>query len=67
MKVSKKRMRKIDRKQFSSEYHIPLKNQKEDLDRFEKLVIQKNEYYDQLSNEEAVLSALEKIDLPDSK
>jgi len=68
MKVSKKLKRKINRKQSIADYHVPLKGRpKHDLDLFEKLVIQKNEYYDLLSTEDAVLSALEKIDLFDSK
>ena len=67
MKITKQRKNSIYRKKLIDKYHIPLKAHKNNLQLFEKLVIEKNEYYDQLTTEDAVLSALEKFDLPDGK
>jgi|GEM_PF-4896258 len=67
MKISKKRIRKIDRKRLVDKYSISAEQRKKDALLFEKLVLNKNEYYDQLTTEDAVLSALEKFDLPDAK
>jgi len=67
MKIIKQRKNNIYRKKLIDEYRVPLKAHKKDLKLFEKLVIKKNEYYDQLTTEDAVLSALEKFDLPDGK
>jgi hypothetical protein len=67
MKMSKKRTRKIDRKRLVDKYPNSAEQRKKDELLFEKLVLNKNEYYDQLTTEDAVLSALEKFDLPDAK
>jgi len=67
MKMSKKRTRKIDRKRLFEKCRNSEEQQNKDSLFFEKLVIKKNEYYDQLKTEDAVLSALEKFDLPDGK
>ena len=67
MKMSKKRTRKIDRKRLVDKYSNSAEQRKKDALIFEKLVLNKNEYYDQLTTEDAVLSALEKFDLPDVK
>ena len=67
MKMSKKRTRKIDRKRLVDKYSNSAEQRKKDALLFEKLVLNKNEYYDQLTTEDAVLSALEKFDLPDAK
>jgi hypothetical protein len=67
MKMSKKRTRKIDRKRLVNKNRNAVEQQNKDALLFEKLVIEKNEYYDQLTTEDAVLSALEKFDLPDGK
>ncbi len=67
MKISRKLTKKIDRSRLIDNHHNPAEQKKKDAALFDKLVIDKNEYYDQLSTEDAVLSALEKIDLPDSK
>lgn len=67
MKITKQRKNNIYRKKLIDEYHVSLKSHAKDLELFEKLVIKKNEYYDQLTTEDAVLSALEKFDLPDGK
>ena len=67
MKITKQRKNNIYRKKLIDEYHVSLKAHKKDLELFEKLIIKKNEYYDQLTTEDAVLSALEKFDLPDGK
>ena len=65
--MSKKRSRKIYRKQLVGKYSNSSEQRKKDALLFEKLVLNKNEYYDQLTTEDAVLSALEKFDLPDGK
>jgi len=67
MKMSKKRTRKIDRKRLVDKYSNSAEQRKKDALLFEKLVLNKNEYFDQLTTEDAVLSALEKFDLPDAK
>ena len=67
MKMSKKRTRKLDRKRLVDRHQSSVEQQNKDALLFEKLVIKKNEYYDQLTTEDAVLSALEKFDLPDVK
>jgi hypothetical protein len=67
MKMSKKRTRKIDRKRLVENYRNAVEQQNKDALLFEKLVIEKNEFYDQLTTEDVVLSALEKFDLPDGK
>ncbi len=67
MKMSKKRTIKIDRKQLVYKNRNAVEQQNKDALLFEKLVIEKNEYYDQLTTEDAVLSVLEKFDLPDGK
>jgi hypothetical protein len=67
MKMSKKRTRKLDRKRLVDNHQNYAEQQNKDALLFEKLVINKNEYYDQLTTEDAVLSALEKFDLPDGK
>jgi hypothetical protein len=67
MKMSKKRPRKIDRKRLVENYRNAAEQQNKDALLFEKLVIKKKEFYDQLKTEDAVLSALEKFDLPDGK
>jgi len=67
MKMSKKRTRKIDRKRLVDKHSNSAEQRKKDALLFEKLVLNKNEYYDQLTTEDAVLSALEKFDLPDAK
>ena len=67
MKMSKKRTRKLDRKRLVDKHQNFAEQQNKDALLFEKLVINKNEYYDQLTTEDAVLSALEKFDLPDGK
>jgi hypothetical protein len=65
--MSKKRTRKLDRKRLVDKHQNFAEQQNKDALLFEKLVINKNEYYDQLTTEDAVLSALEKFDLPDGK
>ena len=65
--MSKKRSRKIYRKRLVGKYSNSAEQRKKDALLFEKSVLNKNEYYDQLTTEEAVLSALEKFDLPDGK
>jgi hypothetical protein len=65
--MSKKRTRKLDRKRLVDRHQNSVEQQNKDALLFEKLVINKNEYYDQLTTEDAVLSALEKFDLPDGK
>jgi hypothetical protein len=67
MKISGKLTKKIDRSRLIDNHHNPAEQKKKDAELFDKLVINKNEYYDQLSTEEAVLSALKKIDSSDSK
>jgi hypothetical protein len=67
MKISRKLTRKLDRRRLIDNHQKSVEQKKKDVALFDKLVIDKNEYYDQLSTEDAVLSALEKIDLPDSK
>ncbi len=67
MKMSKKRARKIDRKRLVENYRNAVEQQNKDELLFEKWVIKKNEFYDQLTTEDVVLSALEKFDLPDGK
>jgi hypothetical protein len=65
--MSKKRARKIDRKRLVENYRNAVEQQNKDELLFEKWVIKKNEFYDQLTTEDVVLSALEKFDLPDGK
>ncbi len=67
MKISRKLTRKLDRRRLIDNHQDSAEQKKKDAELFDKLVINKNEYYDQLSTEDAVLSALKKIDLPDSK
>lgn len=67
MKMSKRRVKKIDRKRLVDKYQNFAEQKKKDALLFEKSVLNKNEYYDQLTTEDAVLSALEKFDLPDGK
>jgi len=67
MKMSKKRTRKLDRKRLVDKHQNYAEQQNKNALLFEKLVTNKNEYYDQLTTEDAVLSALEKFDLPDGK
>ena len=67
MKMSKRRTKKIDRKRLVDKYQNFAEQKKKDAILFEKSVLNKNEYYDQLTTEDAVLSALEKFDLPDGK
>jgi len=67
MKMSKKRTRKINRKPLVDKYLSSSEQQNKDALLFENLVINKNEYYDQLTTEDALLSALDKFDLPDGK
>ena len=67
MKMSKRRTKKIDRKRLVDKYQNFAEQKKKDAVLFEKSVLNKNEYYDQLTTEDAVLSALEKFDLPDGK
>lgn len=67
MKMSKRRTKKIDRKRLVDKYQNFAEQKKKDALLFEKSVLNKNEYYDQLTTEDAVLSALEKFDLPDGK
>lgn len=67
MKMSKRRAKKIDRKRLIDKYQNFAEQKKKDAILFEKSVLNKNEYYDQLTTEDAVLSALEKFDLPDGK
>lgn len=67
MKMSKRRTKKIDRKRLVDKYQNFAEQKKKDALLFEKSVLNKNEYYDQLTTEDAVLSALEKLDLPDGK
>ena len=67
MKMSKRRTKKIDRKRLVDKYKNFAEQKKKDALLFEKSVLNKNEYYDQLTTEDAVLSALEKFDLPDGK
>jgi hypothetical protein len=65
--MSKKRTRKIDRKRLVDKYRNSAEQQNKDALLFENLVINKNEYYDHLTTEDALLSALKKFDLPDGK
>lgn len=67
MKMSKRRTKKIDQKRLVDKYQNFAEQKKKDALLFEKSVLIKNEYYDQLTTEDAVLSALEKFDLPDGK
>lgn len=67
MKMSKRRTKKIDRKRLVDKYQNFAEQNKKNALLFEKSVLNKNEYYDQLTTEDAVLSALEKFDLPDGK
>ena len=67
MKILRKLTRKLDRRRLIDNHHKSAEQKKKDAALFDKLVIDKNEYYDQLSTEDAVLSALEKIDSSDSK
>ncbi len=67
MKMSKRRTKKIDRQRLVDKYQNFAEQKKKDALLFEKSVLNKNEYYDQLTTEDAVLSALEKFDLPDGK
>ncbi len=67
MKISGKLTKKIDRSRLIDNHQDSAEQKKKDAELFDKLVINKNEYYDQLSTEDAVLSALKKIDSSDSK
>jgi hypothetical protein len=67
MKMSKKRTRKINQKHSADNHQNSMEQHKKGAVLFENLVIKKNDYYDQLTTEDAVLLALEKFDLPDSK
>lgn len=67
MKMSKRRTKKLDRMRLVDKYQNFAEQKKKDVLLFEKSVLNKNEYYDQLTTEDAVLSALEKFDLPDGK
>ena len=67
MNMSKRRTKKLDRKRLVDKYQNFAGQKKKDALLFEKSVLNKNEYYDQLTTEDAVLSALEKFDLPDGK
>ena len=67
MNMSKRRTKKLDRKRLVDKYQNFAEQKKKDVLLFEKSVLNKNEYYDQLTTEDAVLSALEKFDLPDGK
>ncbi len=67
MKISRKLPKKNDRSRVIDNHQDSAEQKKKDAELFDKLVINKNEYYDQLSTEDAVLSALKKIDSSDSK
>ena len=67
MKMSKRRTKKLDRMRLVDKYQNFAEQKKKAVLLFEKSVLNKNEYYDQLTTEDAVLSALEKFDLPDGK
>ena len=49
MKMSKKRTRKIDRKRFVDKYSNSAEQRKKDALLFEKLVLNKNEYLDNIN------------------
>lgn len=66
MKTSKQK-KAVTRKKLIANYSASIDKQKKDRELFENLVIKKNEYYDQLTTEDALLSTVEKLDLPDSK
>jgi hypothetical protein len=65
--MSKKRTRKINQRYSADNHQNSMGQNKKDAALFENLVIKKNDHYDQLTTEDAVLLALEKFDLPDSK
>ena len=67
MKISRKLPKKIDRSRVIDNHQDSAEQKKKDAELFDKLVINKNEYYDQLSTEDAVLPALKKNDSSDSK
>ena len=67
MKISNRRQKKLDRKKLIADYRPSPERVKQEAELFDKLVIRKNESYDILTTEDAILPADEKKPSTDSK